>query len=442
MPPADTPWADPLWEAFRSHPAISIDSRSISPGDMFFALRGEQTDGNVYAVQAIQKGAALAVLDRSEYCPEGDTRYLLVPDSLQALQQLAARYRHTFDIPMIGLTGSNGKTTTKELAYAVLATAFRSHATKGNYNNHIGLPLTLLAMPQDTEIALLEMGSNQPGDIAFLASMAQCTHALITNIGKTHLEKLRSIEGVMQEKGALFEALQQQDGLAFVNMSDPRVARIAQTLKKRITYGSSQADYHAEILHQSYEGMEIAVYGIGWEGPLAIKSPLSGEHNLSNVLAACAIGATFGLTPEQLQAGIAAYQPTNNRSQFILKGKRQIWLDAYNANPSSMRAAIAHFLQSGEGKAALILGDMYELGEGAEQEHKELGHFIRTLAPDMVIGIGPLMQHTLAELDSPHAAYPNTKTAMKQLPKHLKGIRRIMLKGSRGVALEQLMEAL
>lgn len=432
-----------ILEAFLQQGSVSTDTRQIKEGDLFFALKGPNFNGNAFAARALEAGASYAVIDEQAYAVPGDARYLLVPDSLKALQQLARDYRRRFDIPILGITGSNGKTTTKELIQAVLATEKRVFATPGNLNNHIGVPLSLLSMPADTQLAVIEMGANQPGDIAELAHIALPTHGIITNIGQAHLERFHSIEGVRKTKGELFDFLRTHGGTAFVNTLDTQVMRAAKGLKQMVTYGRQDSHAWVEVLHSSLQGMQLHLHHRQWPEPLHLESALSGSYNALNILAAACIGVYFGLKPTSIQQGIASYRPTNNRSQLLRRGDYTIWLDAYNANPTSMRAAISHLMQvAGGKKVALILGDMYELGAQSEQAHRELGEFVHSLHPYRLIGIGAHMKQTVAVAGGVASWFPDVETAKDALPGLLKGAEVLLLKGSRGVALEGLLEVL
>ncbi len=422
---------------------VSTDTRALPPGAMFFALRGPNFNGNQYAAQALELGAAYVVVDDPAYTPAGDERYLSVENTLEALQGLAREHRRRFEFPVFGLTGSNGKTTTKELIYSVLQTRKLVRATKGNFNNHIGVPLTLLSIPLDTEIAIVEMGANQPGDIQELVEIAEPTHGLITNVGAAHLEKLGDLDGVQRTKGALFDFLGAHEGTIFVNESDARVVAAARDIQPRTTYGTEESDYWLEISQNRLEGMELKVYSRYWEGGQPFESSLSGTHNAQNILAAISVGDRFGLPIAALQEGIAAYSSSNNRSQLIRQGNFTLWLDAYNANPSSMRATIQHIFQSDDtDQVALVLGDMYEVGENTEEVHRELGTFVSDFDPHVVIGIGKAMQHLVEALGKNAHWYESIEEVSSKLPSLLAGVDTILVKGSRAMALEKILDYL
>jgi UDP-N-acetylmuramoyl-tripeptide--D-alanyl-D-alanine ligase len=421
---------------------VSTDTRALPAGALFVALRGPNFNGNAYAAQALEAGAAYVVVDDPAYHPPGDERYLRVADGLQALQGLATAHRRRFDIPFLGLTGSNGKTTTKELIHAVLQTEQKVHATKGNLNNHIGVPLTLLAIPADAEIAIVEMGANQPGDIQELAEIAEPTHGLITNVGYAHIENLGSLEGVQRTKGALFDFVAGHGGPLFVNQADHRVVAAAREAQPRITYGTPESDFWAEIDAIELDGMRLRVYSRHWEGGQPFESSLSGEHNAMNIVAAIAVGHHFGLPLDHIRKGLAAYRSSNNRSQLLRRGGFTLWMDAYNANPSSMRAAIAHVFAVQPDKVALILGDMYEVGDDSPAIHAELGRFINQHRPVVTIGVGPQMKHLVEAIEAEAHWFASIEDIQSQLPTLLRGVEVILLKGSRAMALEKLVDCL
>lgn len=431
-----------LLDTFLAHRSVSTDTRKIQQGDLYWALKGANFNGNLFAAKALDAGAAKVVVDDPSVVVEGDERYVLVSDGLRALQALATAFRQTWTIPVIGLTGSNGKTTTKELLAAALSTEFVVHATAGNYNNHIGVPLTILACPDDAEIAIIEMGTNQPGDILELADIALPSHGLITNVGYAHLEKLLSLDGVMLEKGQLFEVVKQQTGQLFVNADDHRVVQAAGAYERIISFGKNEGDIQAIIRNQSSAGMIVEVTHADWEKPVLISSAMSGSHNALNIAAASAVANHFQVAPSKIAEGIAAYLPSNHRSQLIDRDGYRIWMDAYNANPSSMAASILHVMSLQAERVALIIGDMYELGESSEQLHIELGHLIKKQSPELVIGIGKEIQQTLAQLETPTHYFPNTQEAIPRLAELVSGCDLLLLKASRGIGLEKLLEVI
>ena len=428
-----------LLQLFHQHPSVSTDTRHIQEGQLYFALKGARFNGNKFASQALEAGAAYAIVDEEAYIVEGDPRYILVPDALKALQDLAYAYRQEFDVPIIGLTGSNGKTTTKELIYSVLSTERSVHATRGNFNNHIGVPLTLLAMPRDIEMAIIEMGANQPGDIQELAEIADPTIGLITNVGYAHLEKLKGLDGVRETKGALFRYVKAKGGQIFVNAGDPNVVLEAGAHPHQITYGKEGADFQLKQTEANWQGMQlkIEVEGKVWE----LESSLSGAYNAVNILAATAIAHTLGISESGIKRGIHQYVSQNNRSQHVQKGKLSIWLDAYNANPSSMEASIHNIFSMGaDKKIGIVLGDMYELGEDEEALHRALADHIRPYMPALVIGVGPKMKHMTDALEGNVYHFEDRESAKTTFSQLTASLDVLLIKGSRAMALEKLLE--
>lgn len=432
-----------LLSLFLQHRAVSTDTRTIQSGELFFALKGANFDGNTYAAKALEAGASHVILDDPAHANLEDPRYHLVPDALKALQDLARAYRMTFDIPVIGITGSNGKTTTKELLQAALATERKVHATRGNYNNHIGVPLTLLSMPPDTEVAVVEMGANQPGDIAELAAIGRPTHGLITSIGEAHLERFKSVEGVRETKGQLFDFVREHGGIIILNTTDPHVMIAAKGASRVITYGKPEDDAYVEIVSHQLASMTIRIHQRSWAQPLDFALYLSGDYNAMNALAAVTIGTALGLPAASLRAGIASYRSTNNRSQLIEREGYQIWLDAYNANPTSMEASLKNVFKTSSGKrVALIIGDMFELGDQAEEAHRRMGRLIQQLKPAVTVGVGKDMRYALEEIQGTTASYERVGDAVAEIADLVKGCDLIVLKGSRGMALERLLEVI
>lgn len=434
-----------ILDLFHQCKSVSTDTRKVQPDDLFFALKGDRFDGNQFAQQALDQGARAVVIDDPAYLVAGDPRYHLVADSLRALQDLGRARRREFSIPFLGITGSNGKTTTKELIYSVLQTEKSVYATPGNFNNHIGVPLTLLGLPNELDLAIIEMGANQPGDIRELAEIAEPTHGLLTNIGQAHLERFGSLDGVRKTKGELFDFIAQQKGHIFLNLADERVVQAAGPYERfgsLTTFGAAGADYQLEIQQMSLEGMKVRVSSRHWTEALNLESNLSGAYNATNILVATMIGDYFGISKSGIQAGIAAYVPLNNRSQIVERGGKKIWLDAYNANPSSMQAAIRHVCSSPQARVALILGDMLEMGEQEKEVHTALGHFINPLQPVVTIGIGPRMRSLVEVLEGPGHWFESARDAQATVGALTREAEIILLKGSRGMALERLLEYL
>ncbi|MEM7035445.1 MAG: UDP-N-acetylmuramoyl-tripeptide--D-alanyl-D-alanine ligase, partial [Bacteroidota bacterium] len=379
-------------EAFNLHRSVSTDTRKIKDGDVFFALKGENFNGNRFASQAVDKGAAFVVIDEAEFLPENDARFILVEDCLKALQDLARHVREQFSIPVIGITGTNGKTTTKELLHAVLATEKKVHATAGNLNNHIGVPLTLLCMPEDTEVAIIEMGANKRGDIAELCDIARPDHVLLTNIGYAHLERFGDIDGVQVTKGEMFDFVRDHGGRAYVNAADPRVLAAAKDLTNTAPFASADSRFFIAGLNLMPERAHFDLMGLEGDVSTPFDTALVGEHNVYNALAAVTIGSDLGISIANMQAAIAAYTPKINRTQLIRTDDFLILLDAYNANPSSMAATLRGIAKQDYGRVALILGDMFELGDKEAQLHTELVELVRDVLPEArLIGMGKAM---------------------------------------------------
>ena len=370
---------------------VTTDSRKISGGELFFALKGENFDGNLYALQALEKGAAYAVVDESSDAAlqnADNGRLIPVPDTLHALWALARRHRDSFSIPVLGLTGTNGKTTTKELINAVLSTKFRTHATAGNLNNNIGVPLTLLSMPRDTEIAIIEMGASHPGDIRELVEIAAPDYGLITNVGTAHILGFGSFEGVMATKGELYDFVAESgSGTIFLNRDNPFLCEMAsargfEAAPEGLTFSAAE----------TCKGQKLAVaYGLETSGAKALSSDaehpflrlsladgtevstqLVGAYNADNVLAALKVGEFFGVEQSAAVAAVEAYTPSNNRSQMQRTERNVLIVDAYNANPSSMNAALDNFEGFDAAKKIVLLGDMLELGTVSQEEHRKV----------------------------------------------------------------------
>ena len=363
-----------LYKVFLEHPSVCTDSRQVEQGDFFVALPGERVDGNTFAEAALERGAAVALVSEPSLA-ERDERCIYTEDTLLALQQLAKRHRQSFKIPLIAITGSNGKTTTKELCAVVLSQRYKVLYTEGNFNNHLGMPLTLLRLNDEHEIAVVEIGINHPGEMAPLADIARPTHALITGIGKAHLEGFGSLEGTLREKSILAERAYESGGVVFLNLDDP-LLRQRWSDEAQVTYGLADGSYDREpdfkatiLREQPYLSLRISC-SLGQQD---IRTHLVGRYNYHNVLAAFAVGVTFGLTMPTIANAIESYTPTNDRSQVVrLPRHISLIMDAYNANPSSMRAAIENLFTAPEPAKFAILGDMLELGDASDEEHLEI----------------------------------------------------------------------
>ena len=377
---------------------VSTDTRNLPAGCVFFALHGATFDGNTFAAQALEQGASLAVIDNPEYAIEGKT--ILVPDTLLALQELAREWRRTLNIPIIAITGTNGKTTTKELTAAVLATRYKVHYTQGNLNNQIGVPLTLLQLTRAHEIAIIEMGASHPGDIKELVEIAEPTCGLITNVGRAHLQGFGSFEGVMSTKAELYDYLRQHDGFIFRNTDNPYLAQMAGELQT-VAYTT---------------------------GTMPEQSHLVGAYNAENVSAAICVGEYFGVSENDALTAVCAYEPSNKRSQRLQTARNTIIVDAYNANPTSMQAAINAF--KGD---TYILGEMRELGEYSHLEHQNIVNMLLERKADKVLLVGKEYKATTA----PYPIYDDVQALCAALQAQPIQAAHILLKGSRGNKLEE-----
>lgn len=420
-----------LLEIYKKHPIVSTDSRNVPDKCIFFALKGPNFDGNKYALQALEKGAAFVVVDDPEIyaANKNNPRFLFSSNALKTLQELARLYREELAIPVLAIGGSNGKTTSKELIKTVLATQFRTHATRGNLNNHIGLPLTLLSMPANTEIAVIELGTNQPGDIAELLAICEPDFGLITNIGKEHLEGFGSMEGVAKEESELFHYLKIHGGLAFVNSDDPWLEAMAARLDRMISYGQGEDATTSAKLLGSFPGVSMEL-----DSGIEVHSQLPGAFNFSNILAAFAIARHFGIPDWITKTAVESYVSQNNRSQIIEKGGYTFFMDCYNANPSSMELALKTLAEH-NGETFFILGDMLELGSYEEEEHRNVIGLLKSLKLEKGIFIGPAFAKALGK-DS--RSFPDAEKASAYLKNNLpKAGSLIFLKGSRGIAVER-----
>lgn len=427
-----------LYQQYLNHRVICTDTRSISAGCLFFALKGENFDANTFAEEALKQGAAFAVIDNKDY--QLNDRCILVEDVLSTLQSLAKHHRNQLNIPVIGLTGSNGKTTTKELVNAVLTEKYRTFATKGNLNNHIGVPLSVLAIQDDTEIAVIEMGANHQKEIEFLCTIAQPTHGLITNIGMAHLDGFGGFEGVKKGKAELFNYLKDVRGIAFINHDSEYITEMsaAAGLEKMIYYGTEPGLTITGKLVSS-----DPLITLKWKnetGSYTATTNLTGAYNFENILAAISIGAFFGLQPDQINQGLADYHPNNNRSQLTKTASNAVICDFYNANPSSMAAAIKNLSSLASANKAAIIGDMFELGDEAAQQHQEIASLAAKAGFNTLILIGKYF-YPLKDKHEGHF-FGTPKEAEAWLQNNPIKDSLVLLKGSRGMALEQLLPML
>jgi UDP-N-acetylmuramoyl-tripeptide--D-alanyl-D-alanine ligase len=435
-----------LYQLYLQHPVISTDTRNIAPGSLFFALKGDKFDANTFAQKAVEAGAAYAVIDNPEYAT--GEKFLLVNDVLSALQDLAAHHRSQLTIPVIGLTGTNGKTTTKELIKAVLSQRFKTLATQGNLNNHIGVPLTILTINNSHQIAVIEMGANHQKEIEVLCTIAQPTHGLITNVGKAHLEGFGGVEGVKKGKGELYDyLLKAETWVAFVNSDDKTLLEMqeARGLTNVVFYGkNSNADnlVSGKLLDNS------PLLTFKWHDKKSsshnVKSQLTGSYNLDNILAAICIGSFFGLDSDEINQGIEGYQPKNNRSQITKTATNTLICDFYNANPSSMFVAIENMDKVQASYKVMILGDMFEMGAESAVEHTSVIEKAMNANVDERIFIGKDFSSQQTEVANTNLInttfYMTAEDAIIGLRTTPITNATILIKGSRGMALERLVE--
>ncbi len=425
-----------LYDIFLSNPVITTDSRQITAGCIFFALRGTHFDGNLFASDALKSGASYAVIDEPQN--SGNDRLIVVDDVMDTLQQLAAHHRKKLGIPIVAITGSNGKTTTKELTANVLKQKYNVEFTRGNLNNHIGVPLTLLSFKGSTGIGVVEMGANHPGEIGFLCEIARPDFGVITNVGKAHLEGFGSFEGVISAKSEMYRHLEKTGGTIFINDGNPYLTEAAGTALKRITYGTSEGCWLRGEAFDSPPFLNLRVWFPS--GALYFNTRLTGTYNLENVLAAAAIGKHFGVDPLLIKKGIEEYTPSNNRSQFFNTGSNQIIMDAYNANPTSMQASISNLLSQKFTSKVAILGDMLELGEYSVTEHQRI---VDLLPADHSVSVFLVGKHFGSTHHPEHfQTFENASEAMEYLSKNRLQNSLILIKGSRGIGLEKIIAEL
>ena len=424
-----------LYQLFRQYPIVTTDSRSIPANSIFFALKGENFNGNKYAGDALSKGAAFAVIDEPEFAV--DDRMILVDDVLTSIQKLARFHRDELKIPILAITGTNGKTTTKELIAAVLSKKFKIKSTQGNLNNHIGVPLTILAMTLETEIGIIEMGANHIGEIKLLCDIANPDFGMVTNMGKAHLEGFGSFEGVIRTKSEMYGFLRQKGGKCFINADNPLLIKQAKDLEQ-ITYGKSDGCFlTGELATTGYSLVVKALFPKGW---LYLKSKLIGDYNFENLLAAACIGKYFEVDPLLIQKALEEYTPSNNRSQLIRKEKNTIIMDAYNANPTSMLMALNNFANIQNDQKCVILGDMLELGEASDEEHQKIVDFIELQNFSEVYLVGPQFKKTIT--GNKKKEFDNAELLSNYLKTQPIENKLILIKGSRGIHLEKILKIL
>lgn len=425
-----------FYHLFLKHPTISKDTRKITKGCIYVALKGESFDGNQFAEQAIERGAAYALIDHPEY--KKDDRYLLVENTLQFLQQLANHHRRQFTIPIIAISGSNGKTTTKELIASVLTKKHKVLFTQGNYNNHIGVPLTLLGLRIDHDIAVIEMGANHQKEIEFLCTIAEPNYGMLTNIGKAHLEGFGGIEGVKKGKSELYRHLEATNGVVFLNGDDEVLSSLSKS-PQPITYGKQNKNQCIGILDQTHPQLKGSwSYNDEQEGK--ITPQLYGEYNFYNILAAICMGNYFDVPAKLIDEAITGYESTMNRSQIIEKKGFKILLDAYNANPTSTSLALQNFDKHNSDNKVAILGDMFELGDSSKEEHLriiELCSNSNTIEKFIFVG-HHYFEHRSSFIN--FLFFKTTEGAKKWFSDYKKDGQTFLLKGSRGMAMEKIIE--
>ncbi len=420
-----------LYEIFCHYPSVQTDTRKLQQGDIYFALIGENFNGNRFAEKALEMGAAYAIVDEEEYVL--NDHCILVEDVLTTLQQLALYHRKQFTIPFIAITGSNGKTTTKELIYTVLSSKYKTYATEGNLNNHIGVPLTILKIKKDAEMAIIEMGANHQLEIASYCAIALPTHGLINNCGKAHLEGFGGIEGVRKGKGELYDYVRQSQGTIFRNTDLPYLYDMSTGILEQITYGKMQAEYTGiPSMQNSY--LQVAITSPKLE--CLIHTHLVGEYNFPNVMAAVAVGRTFQIPIGEIKKSIEMYTPSNSRSQLLQLNGNTIILDAYNANPSSMSEAISNFVQTDYPNKVIMLGAMMELGKESITEHKRIIHVLEETNWNHVVLVGGDFERV------PHSYtyFPNSEEAKIWFQSMKFENTAILLKGSRAMAMEKVIQ--
>lgn len=422
-----------LYDLFIHNPQITTDSRNCPKGSIFFALKGDKFDGNQYAGKALASGCVYAIIDNPDYYI--GERTILVDNVLKTLQQLAHHHRKVLGLPIIGITGTNGKTTTKELLAAVLSTKFNVLYTEGNFNNHIGVPLTLLRLTHDHEMAVIEMGASHPGDIKELVDIVHPNYGIITNVGRAHLEGFGSFEGVIRTKGELYDYIRRSKGKIFIKKENEYLQSIAKGIEQ-ITYGNGDDAFASG---QVVRCDPFLVFNWKQQGKLhTVETHMIGSYNLDNVLAAVAVGRFFKIPAERISRAIAAYEPTNNRSQFKKTENNELIIDAYNANPSSMKVALDNFITMPVQPKAIILGDMRELGPTSDELHAEVVEQIKKGQFDKVFLCG---EH-FSKVGKEFSPFATTEAMVEELRKQpLKGYH-ILIKGSHSMGLEKLADIL
>ncbi len=420
-----------LYKIFLQYPSVQTDTRKLQHGDIFFALKGPNFNANQFASQALKAGAAYVVID--EQPSEMNERFILVDDVLTTLQELAKYHRQQFNIPFIGITGSNGKTTTKELVSTVLASHYITYTTEGNLNNHIGIPITLLRVKKDAEMAVIEMGANHQKEIESYCTYVMPTHGIITNCGKAHLEGFGGIEGVRKGKGELFDYLRGHNGTAFIFSDYDYLVDMSKGISAIVRYGTSDAEVTGEVMTSEPFLKVKMTRGTKLN---EINTNLVGDYNLPNVLCAVAIGKFFKVPDENILSAIENYVPSNSRSQMIEKGSNHIILDAYNANPSSMKAAIENFAKINATDKVLMIGAMMELGEESITEHESIIHLLQQYNWTRVVLVGG----DYAKIAHQYIFFENSDKARDWFEQQQFKNSYILIKGSRSMKMEKVLE--
>jgi len=416
-----------FYPLFLKSDKVTIDSRKVGRNDIFFAFSGENFNAAALAEKAVDDGALAVIVEQPEF-ENKDRNIFCVPSTLEFLQQLAVHHRNQLGIPVIGLTGSNGKTTTKEIIHAVLAEKFNVQYTSGNLNNHIGVPLTILSIKTEHEMAVVEMGANHQKEIELLCRISQPDFGYITNFGKAHLEGFGGFEGVIKGKSELYDYLKSHHKTIIVNENDPIQTEKTENYTPKITFGKESSDYDFGLFSEEH------FVGLNFKGEKAV-SKLTGEYNFTNLCAAASLGLHFGISFDKIKQAIENYTPTNMRSQVVTKEGRTLVLDTYNANPSSMTASLQNFATF-EGAKTVIIGDMLELGDESEKEHVSILELAHELAFDQVITVGKHFKN----VNSSPLSFENTAELIEYLQHNTIQSENILLKGSRGIALEKAIE--
>lgn len=437
----NTQTIEKLYQYFQQNPIVCTDTRDIKQGALFFALKGDNFNANKFAEQALNSGCSIAVIDEVEY--KKDERYFLVDDVLSALQQLANYHRKQLTIPIISITGSNGKTTSKELLNAVLSEKYNVLATKGNLNNHIGVPLTLLSITKQHEMAIVEMGANHQGEIAMLCTIAEPDFGMITNIGKAHLEGFGGVEGVIKGKSEMYHYIHKKGAKLFVNGDNPLLQRLSEGMGK-IVFGTSEVFDFIGLYMDNNPFVKLKFKAKNDPVKITEKetvvTQLIGNYNFENILAAACIGNYFNVSESAIKKGLEGYVSSNNRSQVMKTASNVLLLDAYNANPSSMNAAIENFAAMEQVNKMVILGDMLELGEESDAEHDAVVKLIEKKGIKNVVLVGPYFMKSAKLIGA--VSFANSDEALQYLLAHPVKDTTVLIKGSRGIKLEKVVEAL